>query len=206
MGRPILHQIPIGSVFSRLTVIGPPVHGNGGRWLCRCACGTLKSVHGVNLRRGTVKSCGCLHVEQSAINATKHGHAKNTILAVGGSRTYHSWASMIQRCYNTKLPAYVRYGGRGITVCESWRESFQAFLDDMGDRPPGTSIDRIDNDARYCKSNCRWATVKQQLLNRPGCLRLHDVNDNPLSLQEMADWLAMNRSVLRRKLHEAIGV
>lgn len=165
-GRPILHQIPIGSVFSRLTVIGPPVHGNGGRWLCRCVCGTLKSANASDLRRGYVKSCGCLHLEQSAINSRRHGHATDVILAAGGSRTYHSWQSMLQRCYNSKNTAYPRYGAKGISVTKPWRDSFESFLNDMGERPPGRSIDRIDNRFGYFFANCRWATPQEQALNR----------------------------------------
>jgi hypothetical protein len=79
---------------------------------------------------------------------------------------YSSWAQMLYRCYNTSSPDYNQYGGRGITVSGRWRHSFKNFLEDMGSRPPGTSIDRIDGDGNYEPGNCRWATPSEQSFNR----------------------------------------
>ncbi len=95
---------------------------------------------------------------------TVHGHARKRGERQG-TRTYHTWAGMIQRCTNTKDRNWKDYGGRGITVCDQWFD-FSSFLADMGERPEGTSIDRIDNDGNYEPSNCRWATPSVQMQNR----------------------------------------
>ena len=124
-------------------------------WKCVCDCGYIGTFHGQNLRSGYTKSCGCLHRE---IVATAGG-ASNT-------PEYETWWHMILRCHDEKQTGYRRYGGRGISVCDSWRNSFDAFFADMGPRPSDKhSIDRIDNDGNYEPSNCRWATKKEQSRN-----------------------------------------
>ncbi len=94
--------------------------------------------------------------------STKHGHATNGI-----SPTYHSWASMLARCDNPKNTRYADWGGRGITVCDRWRD-FRNFLEDMGEKPEGMSLDRIDNSGNYEPGNCRWSTLSEQNSNRRG--------------------------------------
>ena len=132
------------------------------QWLCKCDCTNELWVRGDDLKSGAIQSCKCLKKERGIKANTIHGHALKT----NKSRTYHSWDHMIQRCTNPKNTSYEYYGGRGISVCTRWLNSFENFLEDMGERPEGTSIDRINNDGNYEPNNCRWATKLEQLQNR----------------------------------------
>ena len=137
---------------------------SGPYYLCKCDCGTERIVFRGNLKSGKTRSCGCLVSTHIAENATKHGHAKTS--SHPASPTYSSWSSMLTRCYNEKSKTYKNYGGRGISVCERWH-TFLNFLDDMGEKPEkGMSIERINNDGNYEKSNCKWATTKEQNRNK----------------------------------------
>ncbi|KKK59795.1 hypothetical protein LCGC14_3030790 [marine sediment metagenome] len=144
--------------FGRLTVI-KRVDKNKSRnyrWLCKCDCGKEKIILGYNLKNGHTKSCGCLLKEG---NNTTHSHSK--------TKTYHSWHNMIRRCTNFNDLSYHNYGGRGITVCKRWRNSFENFLEDMGEPPTDShSIDRINNNGNYCRENCQWTTRKEQNRNK----------------------------------------
>ena len=151
-----------GQKYGRLTVLsfaGRDKTTSKLLWKCRCDCGNEAIVKGNCLRTGNTESCGCYGREQASKANYKHGHSQRT-------RTYNSWVSMKDRCYYTKHKDYALYGGRGITVCPRWRRSFLNFLEDMGERPPNKTLDRIDNDKGYCKSNCRWSTPQVQVMNR----------------------------------------
>lgn len=157
----------LGKTFGRWTVLTAApseLHGNGrlyAMWTCRCECGKSKRVPSMSLLRGDSLSCGCLGRERRAAAIFKHGHATKK----RRSAIYRTWHGMIQRCTDPNISNFHRYGGRGIKVCRRWENSFLSFLEDMGDRPIGTSLDRINNNRGYSKGNCRWATRLVQLNN-----------------------------------------
>jgi hypothetical protein len=155
----------VGQRFGRLRVINISERTDKYRnryWECQCDCGTSVVVRTGMLRSGNTKSCGCYQRERTRIANIKHGCAKNS------QRTgaYSSWICMKQRCYDPNSKNYKYYGARGITVCFEWVDSFENFLRDMGERPKGLTLDKIDNNKGYSKENCRWATRQQQTDNR----------------------------------------
>lgn len=153
----------IGKIYGRLTIIevaAPSARGFP-RFVVKCSCAlaTVKIVARADLRSGHTQSCGCIRVETTKARATTHGKTETA--------EYRIWSHMIGRCYNETDHKYKDYGGRGIRVCERWRESFTAFLVDMGPRPsPDHSINRLDNDGQYEPDNCAWATPLEQGQNK----------------------------------------
>ncbi len=149
----------IGRKFGRLVVIQRLENVNGHKvWLCKCDCGNEKECGSSNLVHGGVKSCGCLKRESIRRIFTTHGMTK--------SPERMSWKAAKARCFNENSSKYPDYGARGITMCDRWKNSFQNFFDDMGPRPSGSSIDRINVDGNYEPGNCRWATVSDQATNK----------------------------------------
>lgn len=152
-----------GKVFNRLTVLErSPLKTNYGKplWLCVCSCGSMTKVMTVDLTRGKKKSCGCLRNDCKSNLSHGQGSPKNK------TREYRIWQGIIQRTTNKNAPAYHHYGGRGITVCDQWRD-FNNFFNDMGKCPTEKhSIDRIDNNGNYEPVNCKWALSKTQQRNR----------------------------------------
>lgn len=152
---------PVSEIYGRLTVLAesePTDSQRRRRVLARCECGVEKTYRLEHLKTGATVSCGCHRRMVSSTQALTHGMTHEPI--------YQVWSAMKERCGNPRNKSYADYGGRGIRVCEPWLASFETFLADMGERPVGTSIDRIDNEGNYEPGNCRWATASQQRMNR----------------------------------------
>jgi len=155
----------VGTVLQSWTVTGETQPGSPPRTPVRCACGTCRTVSVYDLLSGKSRNCGCVRRRSVGLIARTHGKARTAEHVI--------WLAMIDRCRNPRNKNYPRYGGRGITVCDRWMESFAAFLSDMGKRPSRKhSIDRIDNDHGYEPGNCRWATVAEQHRNKSNTVRL----------------------------------
>ena len=147
-----------GIRYGKYTVLGfSHIKDRKAFWTCQCECGNQNVIVGYSLKNGNTKSCGC----NKKIKATKHAHRRRT----GSSRTYSTWQSMRGRCENPKHNAYSKYGNKGVTVCERWLK-FENFLEDMGERPVGKTLDRKENNKGYYPENCRWATNKEQGNNK----------------------------------------
>lgn len=156
----------IGKKFGRLTVIKRSAKCiRSGMWLCGCECGNWRIVRGSDLKSGNTRSCGCYRrelIRQRNRSRLIHGC---TPRASGPIPEYTAWANAKKRCFYFQHKYYKNYGGRGITMCKQWRNSFGAFFAYIGRRPPGLTLDRVNNDGNYEPGNIRWATRKQQQNN-----------------------------------------
>lgn len=153
----------IGQRFGRLTIIDifyeKNKHSKNVSFAkTKCDCGTESTKRFNALSKGSTKSCGCYNLECLSKNKLMHG--------LSHSRTYRIWRHMRNRCHLKSHPRYKEWGGKGITVCDEWRHSFENFFKDMGEAKGSLSIDRIDNQKGYFKENCRWATIGQQARNK----------------------------------------
>lgn len=192
----VKYQVNIGDRFGRLTVMErssrPSVSSM--YFLCRCDCGTQKDVRKDSLYTKRIVSCGCYQREVLKQANTTHGQRAQR------TAEYDCWAHMLRRCHTPTTRGYHNYGGRGIAVCDRWRNSFENFFADMGRRPsPKHSLDRIDVNGNYEASNCRWADLKTQCNNRRNNVFL-EFNGERLTVSQWAAKLGFGREVIRRRL------
>lgn len=184
----------IGNKYYMLTVISeePQTRTSGGhskRMIkCICDCGTVKVIRFEELRSGITKSCGCY----SRNEASKRAKERNTKHGMYNTPEYNTWVSMKKRCLNKTHKSYKNYGGRGISICSEWIDSFDNFIKDMGFRPSlKHSLDRIDNNSNYNILNCRWATKTEQCRNRRSNI-LIEYKGESKCLQEWANELGFS--------------
>ena len=182
MGRKLIKMI--GRQFQSWTVIeeAPLQSANNRRWLCQCVCGTQQTFNGKSLRFGNnARDCGCI---------------KGSIKIYAPTR--RTWNSMKARCNNPRYPAFPAYGGRGIKICPQWGE-FSVFLRDMGERPPGKTLDRRDNNKGYSPENCCWSTMEEQANNRRDNVRL-TFRGKTLTIAQWAREIGVGRTTLFTRL------
>lgn len=165
-------------------------------WVCLCDCGKQTIVSTTALRQGKQLSCGCLRDEKLIQRSIKHGASRNYKMA----KEYKAWAAAKQRCENPNDRKYYRYGARGIKMCDRWRNSFSNFLEDMGDKKPKTSLERINLDGNYEPGNCIWASMKTQMNNTSKNIRV-EFNGEVKTLSEWAAKLGIDYKRLHYFYH-----
>lgn len=180
-----------GQRFGRLVVLFRVPKKGKQRWMCQCDCGQRKEVLGDSLRQERTSSCGCFRLERLRAATVTHGHSKGTL-------SYSTWANMIQRCDNPRSTDWQWYGGRGVKVCERWKD-FALFLEDMGERPPGMTLDRVDVDGDYTPDNCRWASAVEQARNRRNSRLIEHEGET----RTIAEWSEL-RSIPYHRLYQRI--
>jgi hypothetical protein len=183
-----------GQVFGKLTVLSRIKSSGQARWHCRCECGNETVVPGYDLRHGLSASCGCGRAKKGKDSPSyKHGRTRTT--------EYMVWINMRNRCYRPNVRGYDRYGALGITVCERWRNSFENFFSDMGERPDGYTFDRIDPTGNYEPSNCRWATYEVQQTNKKRTMYA-TINGKTMMVKEWCKNLGLKYSTVRARISD----
>lgn len=186
----------VGRRFGKLTVISRTEKPNGIKnthayWKCKCDCGKIVIAQGTQLKRGNIQSCGCLQIEAN----TKHG--------MRHTRIYTEWCNIKQRCYNSQNKSFKDYGGRGIMMCDRWRDSFENFFEDISKLPhygeKGYTINRINNDGNYELNNVEWADNKTQANNKRSN-HLITYNGKTQTIAQWADELNINQYTLYNRI------
>ena len=186
-------EIKTGDRFFRIKILSetkPSITPGGTirrRFLCQCDCGKKWSVAMADLRSGDTKSCGCLKIDRSKKRLTKHGLCKN--------KSYRTWCGIKDRCLNSNTPSFKNYGGRGITVCDRWVNSFENFYEDMGEPSKELSIERVDNNKGYFKTNCKWATRSEQSRNKRN-VRLITYKNKTQTILEWANEMGIKHGTM----------
>ncbi len=204
-----------GQRYSRLIVLGyvgnhQLANGrNRPRFLCQCDCGGTAVLQAQTLISGYAKSCGCYQREVASKTA-KRLRAEG-LFRIGGHKRHglshtsihNIWSGIRERCRNANSAGFKRYGGRGIDMCDRWYDSFEAFYEDMGPRPAGMSVDRIDNDKGYSPENCRWATVSEQAQNTSKNT-IVEYNGESMALAEAARRSGVKRGTIKARIERGL--
>lgn len=186
-----------GQRFGRLEVVSQwDNEKRGAYWLCVCDCGRTTIIRGRSLRSGHTRSCGCIHDELSSLRTIK----RNTTHGESDTRLYGIWSDMRKRCENSKHIAFVRYGGRGISVCEEWYdyENFADWAKENG-YTDNLTLDRIENDEGYSPTNCRWTTRSVQARNKSNNV-VYTYEGKSLTIPEWSELTGINTSTLYSRL------
>lgn len=185
-----------GMKFGDLTALNPE-GVSGARniiWRLVCVCGEERVADGYSVRTGKVKSCKSCSRERLGIATIKHGKTNTPEFCI--------WTDLHSRCYNSKVKSYANYGGRGIKMCATWKDSFEVFLKDMGERPSEKhSIDRINNDGDYAPGNCRWATAKEQANNKRNNIVI-EIHGEKKSAKEWAIESGLSYATILQRYHQ----
>lgn len=184
-----------GATFNLLTVLRRSDRkGTKVRWVCQCRCGQQTTVIADQLTSGKTQSCGCLRKStKNKPKAFTHGMTY--------SPEFSSWSAMRKRCLNKRHHAYHRYGGRGITICDEWIDSFEAFYRDMGPRPKNLTLERKDTNKGYSKENCIWATRAEQNINRRNT-RLIEHDGKRLTIKEWSKVCGLKVCTINSRIHD----
>lgn len=208
-----------GQRFGRLVAlerVGRTLAPNGTRqsmWRCRCDCGNETIVKYIALTTGNTRSCGCMEEENRHANMQKALEQRRKSASMGfmgnleAHPLYRTWKSMLMRCNNPNVKGYKHYGGRGIKVCDRWSGhlGFENFVNDMDERPDGTTLDRIDYNKDYCPENCRWATDEQQANNKTDNVYII-AGDRQITAKQFCKMLGLNYWTAIKQIERGLDV